>query len=31
MIALIVMIGWVTNPNRQGLHDRLAKTIVVDA
>lgn len=30
-IVLIVMIGWVTNPNRQGIHDRLAKTIVVEA
>ena len=30
-VVLIGMVGWVSNPNRQGLHDRLAKTIVVEA
>jgi Na+-transporting methylmalonyl-CoA/oxaloacetate decarboxylase gamma subunit len=29
-VAVLGIIGWVSNPNRQGLHDRLAKTIVVD-
>ena len=28
-IALIVVLGWMRNPNQQGMHDRLAKTIVV--
>jgi uncharacterized RDD family membrane protein YckC len=31
VIALVVIIGWRRNPNRLGWHDRLAKTIVVDA
>jgi hypothetical protein len=31
VIALVVIIGWMRNANRQGWHDRLAKTIVVDA
>ena len=30
-IALIVVLGWMRNPNKQGMHDRLAKTVVVDA
>jgi curved DNA-binding protein CbpA len=30
-VAVIGMVGWVTQPNRQGLHDRLAKTVVVEA
>jgi uncharacterized RDD family membrane protein YckC len=30
-VVLIGMVGWVTKPNRQGLHDRLAKTVVVEA
>jgi hypothetical protein len=30
-VAVIGMVGWVSQPNRQGLHDRLAKTVVVDA
>jgi uncharacterized RDD family membrane protein YckC len=30
-VVLILMVGWVTNPNRQGMHDRFAKTIVVEA
>jgi uncharacterized RDD family membrane protein YckC len=30
-IALIVVLGWMRNANLQGLHDRTAKTIVVDA
>jgi curved DNA-binding protein CbpA len=29
-VAVLGIIGWVSNANRQGLHDRLAKTIVVD-
>jgi RDD family protein/DnaJ-like protein len=31
VIALVVILGWMRNANRQGWHDRLAKTIVVDA
>jgi curved DNA-binding protein CbpA len=31
VVALLGMVGWISNPNRQGLHDRLAKTIVVEA
>lgn len=31
VVALVVILGWVRNANRQGWHDRLAKTIVVDA
>jgi hypothetical protein len=31
VVALLGIIGWISNPNRQGLHDRLAKTIVVEA
>jgi len=30
-VMVIGMIGWVSHPNRQGLHDRLAKTVVVEA
>jgi curved DNA-binding protein CbpA len=30
-IPVLGMIGWINKPNRQGLHDRLAKTIVVEA
>jgi hypothetical protein len=30
-IPVLGMIGWISKPNRQGLHDRLAKTVVVDA
>ena len=30
-VAVLGIIGWVSNPNRQGLHDRLAKTVVVEA
>jgi hypothetical protein len=30
-IVLIVVLGWMRNPNQQGLHDRTAKTLVVDA
>jgi curved DNA-binding protein CbpA len=30
-VVMIGMVGWISNPNRQGLHDRLAKTIVVEA
>jgi RDD family/DnaJ domain len=31
VVALVVVLGWMRNANRQGWHDRLAKTIVVDA
>jgi curved DNA-binding protein CbpA len=31
VIVLIVLLGWMRNANRQGMHDRLARTIVVDA
>jgi uncharacterized RDD family membrane protein YckC len=31
IIGIVVVLGWMRNPNRQGWHDRLAKTIVVDA
>lgn len=30
-LVLIVVMGWMRNPNQQGLHDRLTKTLVVDA
>jgi hypothetical protein len=30
-VVLIGMVGWVTKPNRQGMHDRFAKTVVVEA
>jgi curved DNA-binding protein CbpA len=31
VVALVIVLGWMRNANRQGWHDRLAKTIVVDA
>jgi uncharacterized RDD family membrane protein YckC len=31
VVVLIVVLGWMRNANRQGMHDRLARTIVVDA
>jgi RDD family protein/DnaJ-like protein len=31
VVALVVILSWMRNANRQGYHDRLAKTIVVDA
>jgi curved DNA-binding protein CbpA len=30
-VVLIGMVGWISQPNKQGLHDRLAKTVVVEA
>lgn len=30
-VVLIGMVGWISHPNKQGLHDRLAKTVVVEA
>jgi len=30
LIALVGVLMWLRNPNRQGIHDRVAKTIVVD-
>lgn len=30
-VAVIGMVGWISHPNKQGLHDRLAKTVVVEA
>jgi uncharacterized RDD family membrane protein YckC len=30
-IPVLGMIGWISKPNRQGLHDKLAKTVVVEA
>jgi curved DNA-binding protein CbpA len=30
-VVLLGMIGWINNANKQGLHDRLAKTVVVEA
>jgi curved DNA-binding protein CbpA len=30
-VVMIVLVGWVTKPNRQGMHDRLANTVVVEA
>jgi curved DNA-binding protein CbpA len=30
-VVLLGMIGWINNASKQGLHDRLAKTAVVDA
>jgi hypothetical protein len=30
-VAVLGTVGWISKPNRQGLHDRLAKTIVVEA
>jgi uncharacterized RDD family membrane protein YckC len=29
VLVIVVILGWIRNPNRQGMHDRLAKTIVV--
>jgi curved DNA-binding protein CbpA len=31
LIVVIGLVGWTRNPDRQGMHDRFAKTIVVDA
>ena len=31
VVPVFGMIGWVNKPNRQGMHDKLAKTIVVEA
>ncbi|MCU1428077.1 MAG: DnaJ-like protein [Actinomycetia bacterium] len=31
LVVIAVLAGWMRNPNRQGLHDRLAKTVVIDA
>ena len=30
-IVLMVVLGWMRNPNKQGMHDRFAKTLVVEA
>lgn len=30
-LILFVILGWMRNPNQQGMHDRIAKTIVVAA
>ena len=30
-VVLFFVLGWMRNPNRQGMHDRFAKTIVVAA
>lgn len=30
VLVLVAVLGWMRNPNRQGMHDRLAKTLVVD-
>jgi curved DNA-binding protein CbpA len=30
-IPVLGMIGWISKPNRQGMHDKLAKTVVVEA
>jgi hypothetical protein len=31
VVLLVVVLGWMRNANRQGVHDRVAHTIVVDA
>jgi curved DNA-binding protein CbpA len=31
VFGVIVIVGWVNRPDRQGMHDRIAKTVVVDA
>lgn len=31
VVLLVVVLGWMRNANRQGIHDRVAHTIVVDA
>jgi curved DNA-binding protein CbpA len=31
VLVIVGVVGWMRNPNRQGLHDRLAKTVVVTA
>ncbi|HEX4492366.1 MAG TPA: RDD family protein [Acidimicrobiia bacterium] len=31
LLGIIFIIGWVNRPDRQGIHDRLAKTVVVEA
>ncbi len=30
-IPVLGMVGWISKPNRQGMHDKLAKTVVVEA
>jgi uncharacterized RDD family membrane protein YckC len=30
-IVLMLVLGWMRNPNKQGMHDRFAKTLVVEA
>ncbi|MGQ0825376.1 MAG: RDD family protein [Actinomycetota bacterium] len=30
-LVLVAVMGWMRNPNQQGMHDRAAKTIVVEA
>jgi uncharacterized RDD family membrane protein YckC len=31
LVVLFGVLSWMRNPNEQGLHDRLAKTVVVSA
>jgi curved DNA-binding protein CbpA len=31
LLGIVAVVGWVNRPDRQGLHDRLAKTVVVEA
>jgi curved DNA-binding protein CbpA len=31
LVVVIGLVGWTRNPDRQGMHDRFAKTIVVNA
>jgi uncharacterized RDD family membrane protein YckC len=31
LLAIVGVLMWMRNPNRQGVHDRMAKTIVVEA
>src|SRR5262249_9511441 len=31
LLGIVVIVGWVNRPDRQGIHDRFAKTVVVEA
>jgi uncharacterized RDD family membrane protein YckC len=31
LLVIVAIVGWTRNPNRQGMHDRFAKTLVVNA
>ena len=31
LLGIVAVVGWVNRPDRQGFHDRMAKTVVVEA